>query len=356
MRILVLGGGRFVGRALVEAAVAAGHRVTTLTRSSPPPGAGDAVEALFGDRTTRSGLAVLDGGVGVDSGVGGPVGEWDAVFDTWSGAPCVVRQAVTALRDRVPYYSYVSSMSVYEEPMPAGSDESHPVVAAEADADATNYPADKRGAELAVIEGYGEDRCLLARAGLILGPREGPGRLLWWLRRIARGGAVLAPGPADLPLQYVDVRDLAAWMVQRAEQRVAGAFNAVSASGHTTMGELLQTCVSVGGASARLVWVDPEFVVAQGIEPWTELPIWLPPGVDHDAQSANTARAAAAGLSCRPVADTVSDTWQWLSDGDPAEPAARPLVAPATGRVAVGLAPEKEQAALAAWHAAAAAQ
>jgi hypothetical protein len=278
------------------------------------------------------------------------------VFDTWSGAPCVVRQSVALLRDRVPYYSYVSSVSVYVEPMPARSNESHPAVAAEPGADRTEYPADKRGAELAVLEGYGEERCFLARAGLILGPHEGPGRLPWWLRRIARGGDVLAPGPADLPLQYVDARDLAEWMVACAAAGVSGVFNAVSASGHTTMGELLAACVAaaspgglVGSAepSARLVWVDPEFVVAQGIEPWTELPIWLPPGPDHDVQCADTSRAAAAGLVCRPVAETVRDTAQWLAATEQNSASPVPPVPP--GRVATGLAPDKERAALAAW-------
>ena len=351
MRVLVLGGGTFVGRALVEAALAAGHQVTTLTRSTSPPGAEiGAIEALFGDRRTPAGLSVIDRcreTVGRESVGRESVGrDWDVVFDTWSGAPRVVQQSVTLLRRRVPFYSYVSSMSVYAEPMPAGSNESHRPVEAESSADATNYPADKRGGELAVLEGYGEDHCLLARAGLILGPYEGPGRLPWWLNRLARGGEVLAPGPANLPLQYVDARDLATWMVHCAEHQIAGAFNAVSESGHTTMRELLDTCHVVVDSTARLVWVDPDFVVAHGIEPWIELPIWLPPGPDHDAQSADTRRAAAAGMICRPLRDTVRDTWQWLSDGG----APRPV----PGRMTVGLAPEKEQAALAAWHAAAA--
>jgi nucleoside-diphosphate-sugar epimerase len=330
MRILILGGGTFVGRALVESALAAGDVVTTLTRSTPPPGAGrDGLEALFGDRTTPAGLALLAGR------------DWDAVFDTWSGAPRVVRQSVAALQGRVPYCGYVSSCSVYREPIPAGSDESHPAVDAEPTADLTNYPADKRGSELAVLEGFGARDCLLARAGLILGPYEGPGRLPWWLNRIAHGGDVLAPGPAERPRQFVDARDLADWMLRCARDRTSGAFNAISELGHLNMAALLESCLAVTGAAANLVWVDPEFVLAQQIEPWTELPIWLPPGPDLDGHSLDTRRAAAAGLVCRPLLETVRDTWRWLSAGGvPRAPA---------GRAAVGLDVAKERAALAAW-------
>jgi 2'-hydroxyisoflavone reductase len=331
MRILILGGGTFVGRSLVESAVERGHDVTTLTRSSQPPGAEDGtIEALHGDRTTPDGLQQLASR------------EWDVVFDTWSGAPRVVRLSVAALRDRVPYYSYVSSRSVHQEPMPAGSNETHPTVDADPAADLTDYAADKRGGELAVSEGYGEARTLLARAGLILGPYEGPGRLPWWLTRIARGGAVLAPGPADLPLQYLDARDLAGWMVGCAERGTAGVFNAVSEPGHTTTSELLATCQAATRGDANLVWVDPEFVLARGIEPWTQLPIWLPPGADYDAlHCGDTSRAAAAGLTCRPVAETVDDTWRWLVDGGTPRGTA--------GRTAAGLDPDVEAAALAAW-------
>jgi len=223
VRFLILGGGDFVGRALVDAAVAAGHHATTLTQSSQPAGA----VALHGDRTTTSGLAVLADG------------EWDVVIDTWSGAPHVVHQSVDVLRGRAGFYAYVSSISVYADPFPVGGDESAPLVEADADADATEYPADKRGAELAVVAGFGEQRSMLARAGVIVGPHENTGRLLWWLRRISLGGDVLAPGPPDLAMQYIDARDLAEWIVACAQVRTAGAFNAVSAPAFTTFGDVL---------------------------------------------------------------------------------------------------------------------
>jgi 2'-hydroxyisoflavone reductase len=326
MRVLMLGGGTFVGRALVDAAVAAGHDVTTLTRTTAPPAG---VEAVHGDRTTPEGLRELAGR------------DWDVVFDTWSGAPRVVRLSVSTLRERVGYYSYVSTASVYADPV-LGSDEDHSKVDADPDAEATDYPADKRGAELAILDAFGEQHCLLARAGIIVGPYESTGRLVWWLSRIAAGGDVLAPGPASARLQWIDARDLAAWMAACAERGTAGAFTAVSPPGFVGLGEVLDECIKRTASSAHLVWVPPEFVMAQGLWEWVELPLWLPPGADFDsAYGLDTRRAAVAGLTCRPMTETVADTWAWMqAGGTPRAVAGRPLS---------GLDPAKEQAALAAW-------
>ncbi len=199
----MLGGTEFVGRAVVEAALGRGWDVTVFHRGrhAPPPG----VRALHGDRTAPDGLAELAAG-----------GDWDVVVDTWSAEPRAVRDTARLLRDRAGRYVYVSSCSVYRWAPPAGYTEDAPVVeGAAADAGPTDYAHDKRGGELAVSEFFGADRSVLARAGLILGPYENVGRLPWWLTRMARGGPVLAPGPRDLPLQYVDVRDLAAWLLGR---------------------------------------------------------------------------------------------------------------------------------------------
>jgi 2'-hydroxyisoflavone reductase len=325
VRVLMLGGGTFVGRALVDAAVAGGHEVTTFTRTTAPPAG---VEALHGDRTTPDGLDQL------------AAREWDVVFDTWSGAPRVVRHSVSALRERAAYYGYVSTASVYRDPV-LGSDDDHPTVDADADADATDYPADKRGAELAILDGFGEQRCLLARAGIIVGPYESTGRLVWWLRRIARGGDVLAPGPASARLQWVDARDLAAWMLACATSGTSGALTAISPPGFVGFGEVLQECVDRTASGASLVWVPPDFVAEQGLWEWVELPLWLPP-VEFDAHYGyDTRRAAAAGLACRPVAETVADTWAWMQAGG--EPRT------VEGRPRPSLDPEKERRALAAW-------
>ncbi|MFC7546658.1 NAD-dependent epimerase/dehydratase family protein [Plantactinospora sp. GCM10030261] len=321
MRMLMLGGTGFVGPAIVTGALARGWEVTTFHRgrNAPPPGA----RSLLGDRTgDLSALAT---------------GEWDVVVDTWSAAPSVVRDAARALADRVGRYLYVSSRSVYAYPAPPGLPEDGPLVDADPDDGDVDYARAKRGGELAATDVFG-DRALLIRAGLILGPGEDIGRLPWWLRRIARGGPVLAPGPADLPLQYIDVRDLAEWTLHAAREGLSGPYNLVSRTGHATMADLLTACVAATGSDADLRWTDPEPILAAGIEPWTQVPIWLPPGEAHDAMHrGDVGRALAAGLRCRPVTETVADTWAWLRGLPGGEPPQRP------DRPVVGLDPRVER-------------
>ncbi|MFD7507027.1 NAD-dependent epimerase/dehydratase family protein [Streptomyces sp. NPDC059850] len=323
MRLLMLGGTEFVGRAVVEAARARGWQVTVFNRGrrGPLP----EVTALRGDRTAPGGLAALEHGT------------WDVVVDTWDRAPSAVRDAARLLADRVRHYTYVSTRSVYAYPAPAGQAEDGPLVDVSPDSvDDTDYARAKRGGELAALSVFG-DHALLARAGLILGPYEDVGRLPWWLTRIARGGPVLAPGPRDLPLQYVDARDLATWLLDAAERGLGGPYNLVSPPGHTTMGELLETCVRATDSSADLRWTTPERILAADIAPWTDLPIWLPPGELYDTlHAADVSKAVAAGLRCRPVGETVTDTWAWLRGSDGPAP------------WAVGLSPEKEAEVLAA--------
>ncbi|MGV4929859.1 NAD-dependent epimerase/dehydratase family protein [Streptomyces sp. BHT-5-2] len=299
MRLLMLGGTEFVGRALVEAALARGWDVTVFHRGRHAPPEGAAVR--HGDRLAEGGLAALEDG------------EWDAVVDTWSAAPTAVRDTARLLAGRVGAYAYISSGSVYAYPPGQRISETAPLVAGSPDAtDADDYAQAKRGGELAAVEAFG-DRALLVRAGLVLGPYENIGRLPWWLNRIARGGPVLAPGPRELPLQYIDVCDLAEWTLDAVRDGRSGPYNLVSEPGHATMGELLESCARVTGSSAELRWTAPEDVLAAGIEPWTELPVWLPPGELHDVMhGGDVAKAVAAGLRCRPVGETVADTWAWL--------------------------------------------
>ena len=301
MRLLVLGGTHHVGRAVVETALGRGDDVTTLTRGVSGPSASGAI-ALHADRTDP---AMLRAALGT--------AEWDAVIDTWSGAPAVVRDSAGLLADRAGHYGYVSSRSVYSWPPPPGQDESGPVVDGDpADTGQEDYAAAKRGGELAAVEAFG-DRALLARAGLIIGPYEIVGRMPWWLGRIDRGGDVLAPGPPDRPLQLIDCRDLAAWMLSAADRGLGGAFNTVSKSGHATMASLLDAAISATGSNARLVWVSPEVIESAGIEAWTELPIWLPPtGEAAGMHDGDVSAAYAAGLTCRPIEETIADTWRWL--------------------------------------------
>ncbi|KJK53758.1 NAD-dependent epimerase/dehydratase family protein [Streptomyces sp. NRRL F-4428] len=298
MKLLMLGGTEFVGRAITEDALARGWEVTVFHRGhhAPPRGA----RALHGDRTAPGGPAAL------------AEGEWDLVVDTWGGAPTAVRDSARLLSGRAGRYTYVSSRSVYAYPAPAGLGEDGPLVEGSPDAAATAYAEDKRGGELAALDAFA-DRALLVRAGLILGPYENVGRLPWWLNRIARGGPVLAPGPRGLPIQYVDVRDLARWTLDAAAAGLAGPYNAVSPAGHATMGALLDACAAVTGSDAELRWTDPEAILDAGVQPWTELPVWLPEGEPHDHMfGGDVTRALEAGLRCRPVEETVADTWAWL--------------------------------------------
>jgi 2'-hydroxyisoflavone reductase len=328
MKLLVLGGTHHVGRAVVETALARGDTVTTLNRGltgHQPPGA-------RARRADRADPAALRAALGDES--------WDAVIDTWSWAPALVADAAALLAGRAGHYGYVSSVSVYREPIPRGADESAPTVDADpASTDGRDYQAAKRGGELAAVAAFG-DRALLARAGLILGPYENVGRMPWWLRRLERGGDVLAPGPKDMPLQYIDCRDLAAWMLTAADRGLGGAFNTVSRRGQATMGSLLGAARDVTGSRATLVWVPPEVIEAAGIQPWIELPVWVPPdGEDASVHDIDVSAVYAAGLTCRPVEETVADTWRWLQDeGDPPS---RP------GRPAHGLDPETERQVLA---------
>ncbi len=331
--VLVLGGSAFAGRAIVEEAVSRGWDAWVFNRgrsgSSDPR-----ATHVAGDRLDPLALAPV-----IER-------EWDLVVDTWSGAPLAVRDSSRALADRAARYVYISSGSVYAPPLPLGVTELSPTVEASPDLRSGDYAECKRGAELAVLEAFGE-RALLARAGLILGPHENVGRLPWWLTRVAAGGEILAPGPAQLELQYVDVRDLARFVLDASTNgHSSGAFNVVSRRGHATMGSLLEACLSIAGADdAHLTWADPGFVVDAGIEPWTELPIWLPP--DHESagmHAANVERAHAAGLYCRPVRDTVADTRAWMSQMDGSPPLREDRPRPGLDRT-------RERAALTAWHA-----
>ncbi len=315
MRLLVLGGTRFVGRALVKDALARGWDVSAVHRGltgTLPAG----VRTLVADRTSEPALAeALSGGT------------WDAVVDTWSGAPATAALSARLLQGRVGRFAYVSSLSVYV--WGSHLDESSPVVPGDPDAPDGDYAALKRGAELAVLRCFPD--AVLARAGLILGPHEDIGRLPWWLGRIARGGPVVAPGRPERPLQYVDARDLAAWLLDNLAADIsgglAGPVDVVSRSGHATTRSLLQACVEVTGSGARLVWVDEADLAAAGAEPWTQLPCWVPEAGEFAGfLESNTSLAAATGLHCRPVTETVADTWAWLqAEGWPTQRADRPV-------------------------------
>ena len=315
--VLVLGGASFVGGALVRDAQARGWHVTCLSRGQHR--LPDGVESIVADRRDRDATTrALDGL------------QPDLVIDTWDTAPSAVVTSARALARTLVQpsarYGYVSTRSVYAS-WPDGADETTPVVPADPDAESVDYSTDKRGAELALERELGAEQVAFFRAGGILGPEENIGRLPWWLSRLARGGPILAPGPADLPLQYIDIRDLARFAWDVLAGGGCGPFDTVSESGHTTMGEFLSIVNEVandrtGSPPAELVWIDPDWLLERGVTPWREVPIWAPRSHRFGGlHTSDTARAQAAGLVCRPVAETIADTWQSMRLGrTPAEP------------------------------------
>lgn len=299
MRLLVLGGTRFVGRTLVEEAVRRGHSVTTFSRGvsgEPPPG----VESLHGDRTVDADLRAL-----ADR-------EWETAVDTSDLAPRHVGATARLLASQVGHYVYISTMSVYPDLGARPVDETSQAYDATPDARDAAYGPGKAGAERAVGDAF-PGRALIVRPGLVLGPHEYPGRLVWWLARVARGGRVLAPGVPDRPIRFVDVRDLTAWVLDNARRRLPGVVDVPGPPGATTMGGLLHLCVEATGSDAEFVWVDDATLTDADVAPWTELPFWVPAGSGFDAWTdTSDERARLAGIRYHPPRATVFDTWRWM--------------------------------------------
>ncbi|MGW5689234.1 NAD-dependent epimerase/dehydratase family protein [Nonomuraea sp. NPDC003754] len=332
MRLLILGGGWFLGRALGRQALQRGHQVITFTRGksgSDIPG----VSQIRGDRGSNHDLADL-----------AERGPYDAVIDTSGMTPNMVEISATALACHAGHYVYVSTVNVYEgwptEPLTDDSPiRSYTPYGPPGESGADQYGREKAGCEQAVIASF-DDRATVLRPGVIIGPHEYVGRIPWWVRRIAQGGQVLAPGTPDWPIQPIDVRDVAAFALDAAEQRLGGSFNLAAPIGHATFGELLEACREATSSDAILEWADHDFLIAQGVREWTELPLWRPyPGTWR----VDSARARAAGLTCRPLDDTVADTWEWLDR-------ARPVLDHERA-AALGITPEREAAILATWFA-----
>ena len=290
MRLLVLGGTGFLGRHLVDAALAGGHELTVFDRGRTAPGAVPGVERLYGER--EGDLAALAGR------------SWDAVVDASGFTPATVASSAAALSGRVDRYAFVSSVSAY-------ADLRCPHVAEDAPLSRTGgtYGALKAEAERVLMREW-RGALLRVRPGLLVGPHDRSGRFAYWVRRVAAGGEILAPGPPERPVQALDARDLVTWLVSAVEVRTDGVFNCVGPEPPVTMADLLETARAVSGADARLVWVEPEALLAHGVEPWIDLPLW--PSAEfagfHDVDGR---KAFSHGLRPRPLAETVRDVLAW---------------------------------------------
>lgn len=309
MRLLILGGTRFVGHAVAAAALREGWEVTTFNRGlSGADLAG--VNTIRGDRMLAADVTRL-----------AAVGPWDAVIDTSGYIPRDVLAVCERLEPVTARYVFMSTVSVYRgwpvEPLSEASEvlycpaDAGPDYGEDVEDGPTRYGYQKSGCELAVTSTFGLDRSVLLRPGVVLGPREYVGRLPWWLNRVAAGGRVLAPGSPDRSIQPIDVRDLAEFAIRLVTSMISGAYNVTAPIGRERFGGMLEACAEASRSDAEFVWVPDEQLVAQGVRQWSEIPLWRTfPGVWRVSSSA----AQAAGLSCRQLAATVDDTWLWMQD------------------------------------------
>ena len=320
MHILLIGGPKFVGRALIDSALNAGHKVTMFNRGKTNADLYPEVEKLRGDRDGE--LDALKGRA------------WDAVIDTSGYVPRVVRQSAELLADAVGRYVFISTISVYPEI--AGSTEDSTLITLEDETTeevAKAYGGLKVLCERAVQDVYG-DRALIVRPGLIVGPYDPTDRFTYWVIRAARGGEMIAPENPDYPVQVIDVRDLAGWTLRKTEAGTSGAFNATGPEKPVPFGEMIDTAKQISASDAQSVWVSAEFLAEHEVAPWSQIPLWIP---GEAWGTVNIDRALAAGMTFRSLADTVRDTLDWVSR----EPRPLPLQA--------GLTPEREAELLAAW-------
>ena len=318
LRLLVLGGTGFLGRHVVEAALARGARVTLFNRGRSAPGLFRGVEEIRGDRADPSALRGRT---------------WDAAVDTSGIHPAQVRASAGLLAGSVGHYTYLSSISVYSGLAEPGVDEGSPLA-----------PPPAWVPDVVTEESYGplkalaEDearrampgRVLVVRPGLIVGPWDPSDRFGYWVRRVARGGRVLAPGNPERPVQFIDARDLAEWMLRMIGERATGTFNAVGPQRPLQMEWLLETIRVEADSGAELVWAPDEFLLEQGVAPWKELPLWIPELLrDQRAfMQVSNARALAAGLTFRRILETVADVRTW-QEQHPVDPFSLPTLSPA---------------------------
>ena len=325
MKILILGGTRFLGRFIVEAALAKGHKLTLFNRGQSNPDLFPDVEQIRGSREDLSPLAGRS---------------WDAVVDTCGFFPRLVGKAATALAGAVGHYTFISSISVYPDTNVPVVDESH-AVATTPDETIEEITAETYGPLKALCEQAAEEampgRVLVVRPGLIVGPYDASDRFTYWPVRVAKGGEVLAPSHPEHPTEFIDVRDLANWIVGMVEAQQTGTYNATGPARALTIGQLLDECKRVSGSDATFTWVDDDFLLKQEVGAFVEMPLWIPDQYGGLTVYARD-KAIAVGLTFRPLAETIADTLAWA--------ATRPPDYQWRG----GLKPEREAELLRLWH------
>ncbi len=333
-KILVLGGTGFLGPHFVRAAVASGHTVTLFNRGKTNPGLFDDLEQLRGDRE-KGDLAALQGRT------------FDAVVDTSGYVPAHVEATAKLFADSARHYQFISSISVYAgfgeraetftEAVPVATVDDEDVLKVSTIRQSMPFYGPMKARCEAAAEAAMPGRTSNIRPGLIVGPGDNSDRFTWWPVRIDRGGEVLAPGDPDGQVQFVDARDLAAWMLHCVEQNVVGVFNATGFAGSVSMQDVLCACKCATSSAVTLTWASEQFLAENEVGPWMTMPLWLP----REGRSLiDNRRAIGNGLRFRPIADTVRDTLQWAR----AERGDKPF--PHTGLPAA-----REAELLAKWHA-----
>jgi nucleoside-diphosphate-sugar epimerase len=331
LRILILGGTAFLGPHTVKYALSRGHEVTLFNRGRTNAHLFPDLEKLVGDR--KDNLEALKGR------------DWDVVIDTSGYYPRVVRDSAGLLADHCKQYIFISSVSVYADFKKEGIDEDYPVGTIE-DETTEQITGETYGPLKALCEQAAEKampgRACNIRPGLIVGPMDRSDRFTYWPVRVQKGGEVLAPGTGATRIQVIDVRDLAEFIIRCAEHKTNGVFNADSPAGEMTMKEMLLACRKISASDARFTWADAKFLEEQEVAAWSDMPVWVPEGGEESGFGMiSTERARKAGLTHRPISETIRDTLDWWAN----QPEER------TAKLRAGLTPEREAEVLKAWHA-----
>lgn len=313
MKVLILGGTRFLGKALTEEGLTRGHEITLFNRGTNIE-AFPGVEQLIGNRD--SDVAQLKNR------------KWDVVIDTCGFAPHQIKKIAAVLGDNIEHYTYISSISVYKDWIPNNIKEHYHLQSMPADKlkaveEGTISPYEYYGAMKVLCEAEAENhwpgRVLHIRAGLLVGPFDYTDRLPYWVKRVAKGGEVLVPGRKDRPVQLIDVKDIAVWVFNMAEKRKAGTFNVTGPENELTIEELLNTCKAVSNSDAEFIWADEQFLLEHKVQPWTEMPLWIPEHFPIEGEtepwkgtfSISIEKAVDSGLSFRTLADTINNIDRW---------------------------------------------